>query len=171
MTANGKSDMEQVFQALRDSQKVTERTSNLIESVLKDVQRMREQSETLAVIKSRLDALETLVREREKGCGPCQKDLEDQIRDLDKRREENKDRIAEVERLLATKIETVKEGLQAKMDKHEVESTGKFMTLSDKVSAQGGKYGAIASIVISLIFLALNWILHHGDKAVKAAGP
>lgn len=142
-----KNTLEAVFSVIEESRKVNERTGNLVESVLRDIGRLREQSGDMAVFKTRLDNIERSMEEQSRECGGCTREIDERIRELDKKREANKDNIAEVERVLTTRIEALREQFltrfssvenltHVQMRQQEKESDAKFLAVQKDIDAK-----------------------------------
>lgn len=153
-----------ILQLLRDQQKTSERTGDLVESMTRELGvRFREQSERIAIIASRLEALEDDVHEFEQKRASCIQTVNEQLRSLEQKREQNKDSINAVDQRLTQQINVVKDKVQENIQAVENRLSMKLGEVKEKMAYSSGKYGAIAALVTSLIMMALNWILaHHG---------
>lgn len=153
-----------ILQLLRDQQKTSERTADLVESMTRELGvRFREQSERIAIITSRLEALEDDVNDFEQKRTSCIQTVNEQLRNLEQKREQNKDSINAVEQKLTQQINVVKDKVQENIQAVENRLSVKLGEVKEKMAYSSGKYGAIAALVTSLIMMALNWILaHHG---------
>lgn len=153
-----------ILQLLRDQQKTSERTGDLVESMTRELGvRFREQSERIAIITSRLEALEDDVHEFEQKRASCIQTVNEQLRSLEQKREQNKDSINAVDQKLTQQINLVKDRVQENIQAVENRLSVKLGEVKEKMAYSSGKYGAVAALVTSLGMMILQWILaHHG---------
>lgn len=153
-----------ILQLLRDQQKTSERTGDLVESMTMELGvRFREQSEKIAIITSRLEALEDDVHEFEQKRTSCIQTMNEQLKVLEQKREQNKDSINAAEQKLTQQINAVKDRLQEKIQSVENGLSIKLGQVKEKMAYSSGKYGAIVAFATSLGMMILQWILaHHG---------
>lgn len=151
-----------MLKLLYDQQKTSERTGSLVESMAMDMVRFREQSEKIAIITSRIDSMEDDIHNMEIKRTSCAQSMADQIRQLEQKREQNKDSINSVEHKLTMQIGVIKDRMQENIQTMDARITAKLDDLKEKLAYSSGKYGGIVALLTSLIAMALNWILSHG---------
>jgi hypothetical protein len=136
---------------LEEHQRVAERTGDLVESLVQDLAKMKDQSERLAVMASRLDALERHVSESDKHCDICQKDIITQMKELERKREENKDKIIKVA-----------SDATAALQLHTKEATDAFTTIKVEMAKIAAKYAVGSGIAATTLWFLIQWVVKHG---------
>lgn len=161
-----------IFQLLIKQQRVSEQTNRLIESMVSDVSKAREQSERLAILVNRVENIEKSQIEFDRRRVECVASVVDQFRDLDAKREANKDRIAQVEQELMKQISTMRSEIQKELQRSDEELRDKveesvnpvervISELREKIAFNAGKYGGIVALVISLLMMLMQYALTH----------
>ena len=143
-----------ILNLLVKQQRLSENTSRLVESMIADVGRFREQSERLAIVSNRLDTLEMAVSEYDRRRIDCIQQVTEQFRQSEIKREQNKDRTVALEQALANQVLTLRNDLTArlrdqekdlleKIDEKHDETVEILTTVREKVASLAGKYGEI----------------------------
>lgn len=153
-----------VFQLLQDQNKLAKKTSDLLETVLQDMHKYREQSERFIQLEGKLDGIIKSFNGFEKRCAECSKECEDRFRDLEKRREENKDKITELSLVHANNLGIIKELMNEKFEKTKAEFVSKHEVLLKDVATTSGKYGGLVAFILSLVMMLLQWVITHVPK-------
>lgn len=168
----GKDPLPTIFQLLVKQQRVSEQTNRLVESMVSDVSKAREQSEKIAILSNRVENLERSMLDFDRRRTQCIASLVEQFRDLEMKREQNKDRICQVEQeltrqLLACKSDLAKEiqrsdeELRDRVDES-VNPVEKIISeLREKIAFNAGKYGAMVALVISILMMLIQWVINH----------
>lgn len=161
-----------IFSLLVKQQRVSEQTNRLIKSMVSDVSKAREQSEKLAILANRVENLERASMEFERRRNDCIASVLEQFRAVEIKREENKDRIAQLERDLSRQIGSLKaefakelqrsdEELRDKLDESVNPVESLVSELREKIAFNAGKYGGIVALVISLLMMLVQWVITH----------
>lgn len=153
-----------VFRLLQDQNKLAEKTGNLLEAVLQDMHKYREQSERFIQLESKLDSIGKSFNGFEKRCKECASECEDRFKELEKRREENKDKITELTLVNANNFGVIKELLNEKLEKTKTEFAAKHEILAKDVATTAGKYGGLVAVILSLLMMLLQWVITHAPK-------
>lgn len=154
-----------LFQLIVKQQQVSEQTNRLVQDMLTDVRGAQNLGEKLAILSNRVENLE-------RGRTECMGSVMAQLRDLDSKRELNKDRIAQVEQSCLQKLSSLKADLQRELQQSDeelrervdqtVDPVEKLIgEMREKIAFNAGKYGGIVALVISLVTLLLQYILNH----------
>lgn len=163
-----------ILSLLLKQQRLSENTSRLVESMVSDVGRYREQSERLAIVSNKLDTLEKLVSDYDRRRIDCIQQVTEQFRQSEIKREQNKDRTVALEQALASEIASLRNELGGKLREQEKEilerieekhdEAAETMTkIRENIAALAGKYGAIVAGIVSIGLMILKWVIdHHG---------
>ena len=142
-------------------QKVSEQTNQLVESMLQDVRKAREQSERLAILANRVETLERAQTDWDRKRTECMVSVNEQLRDLEVKREQNKDKIYELEQSLLNRLSTLKSEVHSDL-KSAVDPVGSVVgELREKIAFSAGKYGAVVALVISMVMMLVQYLLTH----------
>lgn len=171
-----------VLRMLQDQQKLTEKTSQLVENLTQDLSRLRGSSDQVGALQVRLESLEREAKNHLSDSKDCQERISRMLYALDGKREQNKDRIAELEKKheidmskLRTELETVIETVTDKVGskaEQTAEKQGKdikenlqsFTEFKEKFAWQAGKFGAMAGIGMSILLFILKYLIESGHK-------
>jgi len=175
---NEKDPLPTIFQLLVKQQRVSEQTNRLVESMVNDVSKAREQSEKIAILVNRVENLERSALEFDRRRTECVASVVEQFRDLEAKREQNKDRIAQLEQELTRQISSLKAEIGKEIQRsdeelrHGVEEAVRpiqkdVSDLREKIAYNGGKYGGIVALVISLIMMLIQWVISHPTHILK----
>lgn len=167
-----------IFQLLIKQQRVSEQTNRLIESMVGDVSKAREQSERLAILINRVENLERGQVDFERRRTECMASVVEQFRDLDGKREQNKDKISQVEQSLLQQIATLKAEMQKDLKRSDeelrervdqtVDPVEKLIgEMREKIAFSAGKYGGLVALIISLVAMLLQYVLTHPIPSPK----
>lgn len=167
-----------IFQLLVKQQRVSEQTNRLVESMVSDVGKAREQSERIAILANRVDTLERSAMEIERKRTECIASVVEQFRDLDSKREQNKDRIAQVEQDLTRQILALKSEFARELQRSDEELRDRveesvnpvesvISELREKIAFNAGKYGGIVALVISILMMLIQWVITHPAGGAK----
>jgi len=169
---NEKDPLPHIFQLLLKQQRVSEQTQRLVESMVGDVSKAREQSEKIAIMANRIETLERSAVDFDRKRVECIASMVEQFRDLEGKREQNKDRINQVEQEMFRQIAQAKSELTKEMARSEeelrhsiedaVDPLEKDMAgLREKIAHIAGKYGGIVALVISIVMMIVQWVISH----------
>lgn len=161
-----------IFNLLVKQQRVSEQTNRLIESMVSDVSKAREQSERLAILANRVENLERSSIEFDRRRTDCMASVVDQFRSLEAKREQNKDRIALLEQELTRQVLALKSEFTEKLQRSDEELRDKVdesvnpvesivSELREKIAFNAGKYGGIVALVISILMMLIQWVISH----------
>lgn len=167
-----------ILSLLVKQQRLSENTSKLVESMVSDVGKFREQSERLAIVSNKLDTLEKTVTDYDRRRADCIQQVTEQFRQSELKREANKDRTVALEQALSSQIASLKIEMDGKLraqekdlikmmeEKHD-ETIEVMTTIREKIATLAGKYGAIVAGVVSIGMMILKWIIDHHNAALK----
>lgn len=161
-----------IFSLLVKQQRVSEQTNRLIESMVSDVGKAREQSEKLAILANRVENLERACMEFERRRTECIASVLDQFRAAEIKREENKDRIAQLERDLSRQMGSLKSEFAKELQRVDEEMRDRLddsvnpvetlvSELREKIAFNAGKYGGMAALIVSLVMMLIQWVMTH----------
>lgn len=161
-----------ILNLLVKQQRLSENTSRLVESMVADVGKFREQSERLAIMANKLDHLERSAGDYDRRRSECLQQLADKFEQVETRREQNKDRIIALEQSVHAQISALRGELHNGLRDHERALVEKIEQKHDEVSREAsrlkerighmaGRYGAIASAGVSMGLLFLKWLIDH----------
>jgi hypothetical protein len=150
-----------ILTLLTKQQQITEHTSRLVENMVADVSRFREQSERLAIMSNKLDTLERLAVDFDRKRLDCLQHVADQFRSLDEKREQNKDRIGLVEKQLADRIHEIELALLNRTEDDRKELEAMISNVRVNVASVAAKYGGVVAILVSLLVGLIQWALGH----------
>jgi hypothetical protein len=151
-----------ILTLLTKQQRITEHTSRLIESMVADVSRFREQSERLAIMSNKLDTLERLAGDFDKKRMDCVQNVAEQFRLMEEKREQNKDRIGVVEKQLADRIHEIELALLNRTEDDRKELEAMISNVRVNVASVAAKYGGVVAVLVSLLVGLIQWALGHG---------
>lgn len=158
--------MPAIFQLLKEQHRVSERTGELVESIVRDISRLREQSERVAILMNRMDGIEKAMGDFDEKRMACLENVAENFRMAEDKRERNKDKIVElgqkffdqciqIREQFSTKIQVIEKDCSEKIRGLESQIT----TTREKVAYSAGGYGAIAAILASLISFLLQHLI------------
>lgn len=156
-----------IFNLIVKQQAVSEQTNRLVEGIMNDVSKVREQSERLAILVNRVETMERAVAELAKLRNDCVAGLTEQIKSLDQKREENKDRIAKVEQRISREISELRSDYMKDLDNQMNPVEAVISELREKVALNAGKYGGAVALVISLVMMLIQWVMSHPPNGAK----
>jgi hypothetical protein len=155
-----------IFQLLQEQQRVSERTGELVESIVRDISRLREQSERIAILTNRMDGVEKAMEDFNEKRMACLENVAKSFRMADEKRERNKDKIIEISQQFSDQCIQIREQFSAKIQVIEKDCSEKIRglesqitTTREKVAYSAGGYGAIAAILASLISFLLQHLI------------
>lgn len=172
----------EVLKMLQDQQKLTQKTGQLVESLTVDLSRLRGSSDQVGLLQARLDSLERECKNHVADSKTCQERVGKLIRELEVKREANKDRITDMEKkheidlskMKAELEEVIEEAVERLRDKTAQraegqkkdidENTKALSDFKEKIAWQAGKIGAVAGIGMSLALWLLKYLIEHGHK-------
>lgn len=154
-----------ILTLLTKQQRITEHTSRLVESMVSDISRFREQSERFAIMSNKLDNLEKLAADFDKKRMDCLQNVAEQFRSMEDKREQNKDRIAEVEKRLGERIYEIELALRDQADGDRKEIDRIIGDVRVNVASVAARYGGVVAIIISLLVGLLQWALGHAHSS------
>jgi len=167
MVKPGNSDpaIQTLFQLALKQQAVGEQTNRLIQSMLDDIRGVQQSGEKLAILANRIETIE-------RSCGECKGSTLAQVRELDLKREANKDRISQVEQSCLQQVSALRselhrglqqadEQLRNKLDSSVGTVERVISELREKVAFNAGKFGGIVALVISIVAMLLQYVLSH----------
>jgi hypothetical protein len=140
---------------------LTEHTSQLVESMVADFSRFREQSERLAIMSNKLDTQERLAADFDKKRMDCLQNVAEQFRSLEENREQNKDRIGLVEKQLADRIHEIGLAVLNRTEDDRKELEALISNFRVNVASVAAKYGGVVAILVSLLVGLIHWALGH----------
>jgi hypothetical protein len=150
-----------ILTLLTKQQRITEHTSRLVENMVADVSRFREQSERLAIMTQKLDSLEKLAADFDKKRLDCIQNVAEQFRLLEEKREQNKDRIGLVEKQLADRIHEIELASLNRTEDDRKELEAMISNVRVNVATVAAKYGGVVAILVSLLVGLIQWALGH----------
>jgi hypothetical protein len=150
-----------ILTLLTKQQRITEHTSRLVESMVTDVSRFREQSERLAIISNKLDTLERVAGDFDRKRMDCLQNVAEQFRSLEEKREQNKDRIGLVEMQLADRIHEIELTLLNRTEDDRKELETMISNVRVNVASVAAKYGGVVAVLVSLLIGLIQWALGH----------
>ncbi len=161
-----------IFQLLVRQQRVSKQTNRLVESMIADVSKAREQSERIAILTNRIETVERTILDFDRKRSECIASMVDQMRELEAKREANKDRIAFVEQELTRQIAAIRSEFARELQRSDEEMREKVdqsvnpvesivAELREKIAFNAGKYGGIVDLVISILMMLLQWVITH----------
>jgi DNA anti-recombination protein RmuC len=156
-----------IFNLIVKQQAVSEQTNRLVEGIMNDVSKVREQSEKLAILMNRVENMERSVTELAKLRNDCISAVTDQIKALDQKREENKDRIARVEQQFNRDLSELRSDYMKDLDKQMNPVETIISELREKIAFNAGKYGGAVALVISLVMMLIQWTISHPPGGAK----
>lgn len=156
-----------IFNLIVKQQAVSEQTNRLVEGIMNDVSKVREQSERLAILVNRVETMERAVAELSKLRNDCVSGLTEQIKSLDQKREENKDRITQVEQRIGREISQLRSDYMKDLDNQMNPVEAVISELREKVALNAGKYGGAVALVISLVMMLIQWVMSHPPTGAK----
>jgi len=155
-----------IFQLLKEQQRVSERTGELVESIVRDISRLREQSERVAILMNRMDAIENAMADFDEKRMACLENVAESFRMAEDKRERNKDKIVELGQKFSDQCAQIREQFSTKIQGIEKDCSEKIRglesqitTTREKVAYSAGGYGAIAAILASLISFLLQHLI------------
>jgi len=144
-----------IFQLLKEQQRVSERTGELVESIVRDISRLREQSERIAILTNRMDGVEKAMEDFNEKRMACLENVAENFRMAEDKRERNKDKIVELGQRFSDQCAQIREHVATQIRGLESQIT----TTREKVAYSAGVYGAIAAILASLISFLLQHLI------------
>jgi hypothetical protein len=154
-----------ILTILTKQQQLTEHTSRLVESMVSDISRFREQSERFAIMSNKLDNLEKLAADFDKKRMDCLQNVTEQFRSMEEKREQNKDRIGLVEKQLADRIHEIELALLNRTEDDRKELEGMISNVRVNVASVAAKYGGVVAILVSLLVGLIQWALGHAHTS------
>lgn len=160
-----------LFQLIVKQQQVSEQTNRLVQDMLSDIRGAQNLGEKIAILINRVETLE-------RGRTECMGSVMAQLRDLDSKRELNKDRIAQVEQLCVQQVATLKAEMQKDLKRSDeelrervdqtVDPVEKLIgEMREKIAFSAGKYGGLVALIISLVAMLLQYVLTHPIPSPK----
>lgn len=160
-----------LFQLIVKQQQVSEQTNRLVQDMLADVRGAQSLGERIAILINRVETLE-------RGRTECMASVMAQLRDLDSKRELNKDRIAQVEQSLTQQVASLRSDLQKDLQRSDEELRDRLddsvnpvekviSELREKIAFNAGKYGGLVALIISVLMMLVQWVLTHGAHSTK----
>lgn len=160
-----------LFQLIVKQQQVSEQTNRLVQDMLTDVRGAQNLGEKLAILINRVETLE-------RGRTECMGSVMAQLRDLDSKREFNKDRIAQVEQSCLQQLSSLKADLQKELQRSDEELRDRLddsvnpvekviSELREKIAFNAGKYGGLVALIISMLMMLVQWVISHGTHPTK----
>lgn len=167
MVKPGNSDpaIQTLFQLALKQQAVGEQTNRLMQSMLDDIRGVQQSGEKLAILANRIETIE-------RSCGECKGSMLAQVRELDLKREANKDRISQVEQSYLQQVSALRSELHRELQQADEQLRNKLDSsvgtverviseLREKVAFNAGKFGGIVALVISIVAMLLQYVLSH----------
>lgn len=166
--SDGDSAIQTLFELAVKQQTVSEQTNRLVQSMLDDVRGAQQLGERLAILINRVETLE-------RGRTECMSSVMAQLRDLDLKREQNKDKINQVEQDLSRQLSTLKTELHMELKRSDEELRDKvdetvdpvervIGEMREKIAFNAGKYGGAVALIISLLMMLVQYVLTHPTK-------
>jgi hypothetical protein len=170
-SSDGNVALQTIFELALKQQAVSEQTNRLVQSMLDDVRGAQQIGEKIAILINRVETIERSHNE-------CIVSITGQLRDLELKREQNKDRIAKLEQDLTCQmmdsrteftreIKRLDEGLRNRLDESVNPMEKIIAELREKIAYSAGKYGAGVALIISLLMMLLQYILTHPISTPK----
>lgn len=167
-----------ILNLLVKQQRLSENTSKLVESMVSDVGKFREQSERIAIISNKIDGLERFTVDYEKIRNQCLQQMSEQFRQMELKREHNKDRINALEQAMTTNVAALREDFSERMrqqekallemiDDESKESLKAVSKIETEIGSMAGKYGAYSAVIISIGMMVLKWVIDHLGVVTK----
>jgi hypothetical protein len=154
-----------ILTLLTKQQRITEHTSRLVESMVTDVSRFREQSEKLAIMSNKLDTLEKLAADFDRKRLDCLQNVAEKFQKMEDKREQNKDRIGLVEKQLADRIHEIELTLLNRTEDDRKELEALISNVRVNVASVAARYGGVVAILVSLLVGLIQWALGHAHTA------
>lgn len=156
---NDKMVADAVFQLLADQNTLAKKTGDLLECVLHDVHRYKEQVERLVHLETKIESVHKNIQDFERMRNDCISECEQRFKELEKRREENKDKITELALVRANDLALIKDLMNEKIDRAKAELVVKYDATAKDVATIAGKYGGLVAVILSLLMMLLQWII------------
>lgn len=156
-----------IFNLIVKQQRVSEQTNRLMEGIMTDVSKVRDQSEKLAILINRVETIERSIADMAKLRNDCITSMTEKIKMLDEKREQNKDRISMLEQQFNRQMGEIRSDYMKDLDKQIDPVEAVISDLREKVAFNAGKYGGIVALVISLIMMLVQWVITHSAGGVK----
>jgi DNA repair exonuclease SbcCD ATPase subunit len=151
---------------------------DLIEDITKDIDHLKEKSDNISVIKTKLESLEKNLNGCQSAKGDCQTRIERVFSEIIQKREGLNQKIASVELELTKRIESNSrecannlERVRSELEnKHEKKSEIIFDSIKDlqqdvkKLTGEAGKYGGIIALIVSIIMFLAKALWDHTFK-------
>ncbi len=156
--------LQDILALLSRQQRVSEHTSHLVESMVGDVGRFREQSERLAILHNRIEAIERIVADFDRRRLDCIENVSEQFQRMDEKRENTKDRIAEIEKRLESRIYEIELTLRESSCDERKDLEKMISDVRVDVATVAAKYGSVVAVVVSLVIALVQWAMGHAHK-------
>lgn len=140
-------------------------TREIVEDILNEISVSKDLHENYAILNTKVNALESMMSNCDRNRHSCFKRWEDILNDLYNKRDQRGKDIIELERKLVEKIQDAKDKNKKDQETCFNDNRLKLESLQEKVAYAGGKYGALTSLIITIVLLLLQWMYqHHGGK-------
>lgn len=150
-----------IYQLLLKQQRIGEDTTGLVDSIVKDLAKTREYGERLAIIASRLETLERVTNEWDRKRNDCSTAILQQLQAIEAKREQTKDRIAQLESTMAREVGNCGDRIRLTTDSIISPLEKTIGELREKTAFNAGKYGAVVALITSVLMMLLQYILTH----------
>lgn len=156
-----KDDISNILNLLAKQQLMSENISKLVESMVNEIGKFREQSERLAIVTNKMDGIEKIVSLCDARRSSCAQRISEQFTQFDNKREQNKDRIAHLEHEMGSALPKLRNELENRIREHEKCVFQEFSSIRESIGFMAGKYGAVTAGAVSVVMLVLKWIFDH----------